>query len=113
MRIKTRLNLNNALYQLTAVCFEHEYELVIAEAPAGSLCTYSMLDHMAIASLSCLLPWHDLSTEFSVNIIDMLMPPPKCWIPSYNNGENNNIYEYDSWTNCAILAHFIMSFGHV
>ena len=37
MRIKTHLN--NALYQITAVCFEqeHEHELVIAESPAGSL----------------------------------------------------------------------------
>ena len=29
MRIK--IHLNNALYQITAVCFEHEHELVIAE----------------------------------------------------------------------------------
>ena len=29
MRLKTHLN--NALYQITAVCFEHEHELVIAE----------------------------------------------------------------------------------
>ena len=35
MRIKTHLN--NDLYQLTAVCFEHEHELVIAESPAGSV----------------------------------------------------------------------------
>ena len=30
-------HLNNALYQITAVCFEHEYEheLVITEYPAG------------------------------------------------------------------------------
>ena len=33
MRIKTHLN--NALYQITAVCFKHEHELVIAESPAG------------------------------------------------------------------------------
>ena len=29
MRIKTHLN--NALYQITAVCYEYEHELVIAE----------------------------------------------------------------------------------
>ena len=33
MRIKTHLN--NALYQITAVCFEHEPELVITKSPAG------------------------------------------------------------------------------
>ena len=33
MCIKTHLNI--ALYQITAVCFKHEHELVIAESPAG------------------------------------------------------------------------------
>ena len=37
MRIKTHLN--DAVYQITAVCFKHEDEdeLVIAESPAGLL----------------------------------------------------------------------------
>ena len=34
MRIK-KPHLNHALYQLTVVCFDHEHELVFAEAGAG------------------------------------------------------------------------------
>ena len=39
MCIKTHLN--NALYQITAVCFEHEAELVIEESPTDSV-TWSL-----------------------------------------------------------------------
>ena len=55
-------------------------------------------------------PRQDLLTEFSVNIVDMFMPSPKCWIPSCNSDENHGIhgvyrvFNYLLFTGCIVYT---------